>query len=65
MGKPQVSKTESLKASYITPRILTLKVNPSFASSPDLEPGTELAPDRSPGRDAGRRFNVTRSSLKK
>ena len=33
MAKQQVAKSEPQRASYVTPRILTLKVNLSFASS--------------------------------
>ena len=33
MAKPQVSKSEPQKAPYVTPKILTLKVELSFASS--------------------------------
>jgi hypothetical protein len=37
MDKQQIAKIQSQKAPYVTPRILTLKVNLSFASS-----GTDL-----------------------
>jgi hypothetical protein len=33
MDKPHASKSEPQKAPYVTPRILTLKVDLSFASS--------------------------------
>ena len=35
MAKQQLAKIEPQKAPYVTPRILTLKVNLSFASSAD------------------------------
>jgi hypothetical protein len=34
MAKPQVSKSEPQKAPYVTPRIITLKVDLSFATAP-------------------------------
>ena len=41
MAKPQVAKSEPQKAPYVKPKILTFKVNPSFAST-EIEPLPDL-----------------------
>jgi len=41
MAKPQVAKSEPQKAPYVKPKILTFKVNPSFAST-GIEPLLDL-----------------------
>jgi hypothetical protein len=55
MAKQQRAKIEPQKSSYVTPRILTLKVNLSFASATDLDDIFGLAiPPQSPVPDKSR-----------
>jgi len=45
MAKPQVAKSESQKAPYVKPKILTFKVNPSLAST-NIGPLPDLRKDQ-------------------